>query len=436
VRVLLVGCYELGHQPLQVAAPAGILRSRGHDVRAVDLSMQSWDPDLAAWADRIAISVPMHTAMRIARRVIALADAAAPGTPVCAYGLYAPMLADVADRVMAGESDQALADWVDGSDETAVVFLGRDAATPGTPLPARDLLPPLDRYAHLAIAGDERPVAYVEASHGCAHRCRHCPVPVIYDGRIRIVDVDHVVADVAQQVAAGARHVTFGDPDFLNGVHHSLRVARAVHERFPDLTFDCTVKVEHILRHADVWSELADIGCLFVVSAFESTNDAILERLDKGHTAADEARAVALLRAHGIEVRPTWLPFTPWTTLADVQDLLRFVADHDLVGNVDPVQYTIRLLIPKGSLLLELPDVRERVGPYDDERGAYPWSADDPAVDDLQVALAALVEGRLAEGASIPEIFRNVCTACGVDPGLIPAGATEGRPRLTEPWFC
>jgi radical SAM superfamily enzyme YgiQ (UPF0313 family) len=440
VRVLLVACYELGHQPLQVAAPAGRLRAEGHDVRAIDLTMQSWDHDLVEWADRVAISVPMHTAMRIARRAVALLRERRPELPVCAYGLYAPMLADVADRVLAGETDEALATWIAGrerpSEASTVVFLGREAATPGAPLPARDLLPSLDRYAHLAIGGIERPVAYVEASHGCAHRCRHCPVPVIYDGRIRVVAVEDVVADVAQQVAAGATHVTFGDPDFFNGLHHSRRVVRAVHDHFPDLTFDCTVKVEHILAHADAWPELADSGCLFVVSAFESTNDAVLERLDKGHRAADESRAVELLRAHGIEIRPTWLPFTPWTTLTDVRELLRFVIDHDLVGNVDPVQYTIRLLIPKGSLLLDLPEVRERIGVFDEVRGTYSWRAADPALDDLQVALRALVEGQTATGASIPEVFAAVCEACGVDPGGIPTGATEGRPRLTEPWFC
>ena len=110
------------------------------------------------------------------------------------------------------------------------------------------------------------------------------------------------------------------------------RVVRAVHARFPDLTFDCTVKVEHILRHADVWAELAASGCIFVVSAFESVNDATLELLDKGHTAAEAGRAVALLRAHGIEIRPSWLPFTPWATLDDVRAILEFVAGTSSSG--------------------------------------------------------------------------------------------------------
>ena len=82
------------------------------------------------------------------------------------------------------------------------------------------------------------------------------------------------------------------------------RFARAVHTEFPDITFDCTVKVEHILRDESVWSELSDLGCLFVVSAFECVDDDTLVRLDKGHTTADAALAVAVLRRHGIEVRP------------------------------------------------------------------------------------------------------------------------------------
>jgi radical SAM superfamily enzyme YgiQ (UPF0313 family) len=436
VRVLLVGCYELGHQPLLVAAPAGRLRAAGHEVRAIDLSIQSWDHDVAAWADRIALSVPMHTATRIARQVIALVRDRRPDVPVCAYGLYGPMLADVADRVIAGETDAALVAWVAGSDDTNVIYLDRDAASPGAPLPARDLLPALDRYAKLATGDGEVVAGYVEASHGCAHRCRHCPVPVIYDGRIRVLDIDTVLADVAQQVDAGARHLTFGDPDFFNGIHHSLRVARAVHEQFPGLTFDCTVKVEHVIRHAQVWSELAALGCLFVVSAFESTNDEILERFAKGHTATDAAAAVTILRAHGIEVRPTWVPFTPWTTIADLHDMLRFVAAHDLVGNVDPVQYTIRLLIPRGSLLLDLPDVAARVGEYDADRGAYPWTTDDPALDELQATLAALVETRQEAGDPVAAIFRAVCSATGLEPPPFSDTANSEKPHLTEPWFC
>jgi radical SAM superfamily enzyme YgiQ (UPF0313 family) len=435
MKVALVATYELGHQPLHVASPAALLRERGHEVRCRDLSIESWDPDLVDWADRIAFSVPMHTAMRIARRAIEAVRAQRPELAIACYGLYGSQAADVADCVLAGETDAPLVEWIEGRGNGAVVHLDRASATASLPLPARDLLPPLSQYAHLALGREKRVVGYVEASHGCAHRCRHCPVPVVYDGRLRVVALDAVLADAAQQIEAGARHITFGDPDFLNGPPHSLRIVRALHERFPETTFDCTVKVEHILRHDEIWAEMAAAGCLFVVSALECVDDATLERLDKGHTTADAAHAVALLRGHGIELRPSWLPFTPWTTLQHVQALLEFVADHDLVGNVDPVQYTIRLLLPEGSLLLEHPDMKPHLGAFDDTRASYTWVAADPAIDELQARLAALVEARLAAGDADTDVYQAVRIECGLAPITLESGA-EARPRLTEPWFC
>jgi radical SAM superfamily enzyme YgiQ (UPF0313 family) len=436
MRILLVSTYELGHQPLHVASPAAALQAAGHEVRCLDLSVEQWDPAAVAWAGKVAFSVPMHTAMRLAMRAAQAVKREHPGKPVCFYGLYAPVSRDLtlgrlADRVIAGEYEPALVAWASGDTTGPEVHLGRGSFH----LPARDLLPPLERYAHLAIAGDERLVGYVEASHGCVHMCRHCPVPTVYDGRIRIVQAQTVLEDIAQLVEMGARHITFGDPDFLNGRKHSLAVVEAMHERFPELTFDCTVKVEHILEFPHVWPDLARCGCLFVVSALESVNDEILERLDKGHSARQAADAIALLREHGIEPRPSFMPFTPWTTPEDVVELLDFVAEHDLIGNVDPVQYTIRLLLPEGSLLLDHPDMQPHLGGYDAERLSWTWAAADPDVDDLQARLAALVEGAAATGEPLDRTNGRIRAAAGAE-AQIEAGSVEGRPRLTEPWFC
>jgi radical SAM superfamily enzyme YgiQ (UPF0313 family) len=461
MRVLLVSTYEMGHQPLHLAAPAAALSAAGHEVRTLDTSVEPWTREPVDWAEAVAFSVPMHTAMRLALRAAAAVRAARPELPISLYGLYATVSRDLTvgptglvDRAIAGEYEGELVAWVDHlagwgpppGAAGAVVDLGRHR--PAAP-PARYGLPPLERYAHLALGPEERPVGYVEASHGCLHRCRHCPVPVVYDGRIRIVPEDVVLADVESLVRGGARHITFGDPDFLNGPQHSRRVVAALHARWPELTFDCTVKVEHILRHADLWPEFAAAGCLFVVSAFESVNDETLTLLDKGHTTADAAAAVALLRRHGIEIRPSFLPFTPWTTLDDVADLVDFVAALDLVPNVDPVQYTIRLLVPEGSLLEPILAGGERLGPYDAERLTWTWTAADAAIDELQTRLAAVVEGAQTAEEPIGRIYGRVRAAVHAAAGRHPAGdeldlapalsgcATgEGRPRLTEPWFC
>jgi radical SAM superfamily enzyme YgiQ (UPF0313 family) len=476
MRLLLVSTYEMGHQPLHLAAPAAALRAAGHDVRTLDTSVEPWTREPVDWADAVAFSVPMHTAMRLALRAASSVRAARPEVPICLYGLYATVSRDltlndggVADHAIAGEYEQGLVAWADQlagevrpSRPTGIIPVERDsqAAEPSgngpgvidvrrrrpTAVPNRQGLPPLGRYAHLAVDGEERPVGYVEASRGCIHRCGHCPVPVVYDGRIRIVPEDVVLADIEALVGAGARHVTFGDPDFLNGPQHSRRVIAAMHARWPELTFDCTVKVEHILRHADVWAEFAAGGCLFVVSAFETVHEETLVRLGKGHTAADAAASVQLLRSSGIEIRPSFLPFTPWTTVDEVADIVDFVAALDLVPNVDPVQYTIRLLVPEGSLLESMLRAEGRLGPYDAERLTWTWASDDPSVDELQTRLSALVEGGQTAGDPITEIYQRVQQAVrvaagreasGFCPPLRPFSAiVERRPRLTEPWFC
>jgi radical SAM superfamily enzyme YgiQ (UPF0313 family) len=454
VRVLLISTYELGHQPLHVASPAAALRSAGHEVRCLDLSVQPWDPGALEWAQAVGFSVPMHTAMRLALSAGRRVRREHPGLPICFYGLYATVSRELVERelaarAIAGEYEPALTAWVDQlaapcatalAAERPIIHLQRGSFD----APARELLPGLERYARLAVGGEERLVGYVEASHGCVHRCRHCPVPAVYDGRIRVVQAETVLRDVERLAAMGARHITFGDPDFLNGWRHSLAIVRALHERRPELTFDCTTKVEHVLEHADVWEEMAASGCLFVVSALETVNDEILALLDKGHNTAQAVQALGLLREHGIETRPSFMPFTPWTTPRDVLDIVDFVAAHDLVANVDPVQYTIRLLVPEGSLLLQGKDLREHLGPYDAERLSYPWRSADPAADRLQGRLSALVQQSAAAREAIGLTFARIRAAVreatgeasGPEPEAIPMGSSEGRPRLTEPWFC
>lgn len=445
MNVLLISTYELGRQPVHVASPAAAVREAGHDVRAVDLSVQPWDLGVVEWADAVAISTPMHTAMRLAVEVGRSIKQYRPDLPVAAYGLYAAMSASSRvdnpfDRAIVGEYEAALVSWLTADSVATPVSIHLDRG--GFLRPARDLLPPLEKYARLAFGDEQRLVGAVEASHGCLHTCRHCPIPSIYEGRLRIVDVGSVLADIDQHVEAGARHITFGDPDFLNGPAHSLRIVRALHERHPGLTFDCTVKVEHILRDEKIWQEFAESGCLFVVSAFETMNDEILALLDKGHTADDAARAVHVLRNFGIDLRPSWLPFTPWTTHADIDRIFRFISSHDLIDSTDPVQLGIRLLIPEGSLILQVPEIEPYLGAYDPEALSYAWKSADPEMDRLAATLVDIAEAGAASGQPVLDTFLAQWLAVveGSDfdrpPDAIDQGATTGRPKLTEPWFC
>ena len=334
-----------------------------------------------------------------------------------------------------------------GNETTLRAGGARDDAAPGVHLgkidflvPDRSGLPPLDRYARLELPdGGRRTVGFAEASRGCKHLCRHCPIVPVYDGRFRVVPREVVLADVRQQVAAGAEHISFGDPDFFNGPTHALRIVAAMHAEHPRVTFDATIKIEHLLRHRARLPALRDAGCLFITSAVEAVDDGVLARLRKNHTTADFEAAAALMRAVGIALAPTFVAFTPWTTLAGYRDLLERIAALGLVASVPPVQLSIRLLVPHGSRLLELPEVRDLVGPFDRTLLGYPWRHPDPRVDALQARVADLVE-RGGEETSREETFANAWSlahaALGAPAPALPSNLGEPIPCHSEPWYC
>jgi hypothetical protein len=300
------------------------------------------------------------------------------------------------------------------------------------------MLPAHDNYARLEWDGVARVAGAVEASHGCRHRCRHCPIPVVYDGRMRVVGSEAVLADIDQLVAAGVEHVTFGDPDFLNAPRYSMDLLREASAAHPDLTFDVTVKVEHILAHESAWQEMASLGVLFVVSAFESTDRRTLEILDKNHTAEDMGAAVSILRSAGVHIRPTWLPFLPWTSPSDLADLVAFLDGFSLWSATDPVQLGIKLLIPEGSLLETHPDVVPHLVAYEPRSLTWSWEFEHPETGRLQRELDLIAAEGSDCGAEVEDtlaIMRDrIGRSVGVD--LQPMPISAPTPRLSESWFC
>ena len=450
--ILLVACYELGHQPLTVAWPAAFLERAGYSPAVVDVSVDPLDAERVARAKLVAISVPMHTALRLGVVVAERVRAINPGCYIAFYGLYATLNADhllsgVGDSVMSGEIESALVRLVQRL-ETGAVGRTRDVPVAPTleklpfPVPSRAKLPILKRYAQLERDGGLELAGHVEASRGCKHLCRHCPIPPVYGGRFFVVPLEVLLADVRQQVAAGATHITFGDPDFLNGPGHALAVTQAVHAEFPGLTFDFTAKVEHLLRHRERLPELARQGCAFIVTAAESLSDTVLAHLDKGHTRADIETALDAARSAGITLRPTWVPFTPWTTLDDYRELLDFVEAHQLVDAIDPVQYSIRLLVPPGSLLLDGPALRPYLGPLVRDQFHYRWTHPDPGMEALHAGVSAAVAAAAAQREDAAITFDRVRALAGRAAGAehqsfpAPAAGRKRAPRLTEPWFC
>jgi radical SAM superfamily enzyme YgiQ (UPF0313 family) len=443
--VLLLSTYDLGRQPFGLASPAAWLRRAGVEVRANDLSREPLDLQAVRAADLVAVHLPMHAATRLAVPIIERIRREHASLRLVAYGLYAPpneeyLRALGVDVVLGPEAEADLVAIATGHD------LPRDPRPlPRLPfiVPDRSGLPPLGRYASLQLPnGARRVVGYTEATRGCKHRCRHCPIVPVYDGQFRVVPPDVVLADIRAQVAAGAGHITFGDPDFLNGPAHARRLVEALAREWPGLTYDVVAKIEHIVRHADLMPVLRDTGCLFVTSAVESVDDGVLGRLEKGHTRADFERAATWLRQVGLSLVPTFVAFTPWTTLDGYLEMLDAIERLELVEHVAPVQLAIRLLIPKGSRLLELEEIRSAVRYFDPRHLAHTWRHSDPRVDEVQREIMGLVGRRLA--ASRVEMFEAVRDVAreraGRDSPRLPAPAPRvaraAIPYLNEPWYC
>jgi len=448
--ILLVSCYELGRQPAGLAFPLAFMERAGFAPDAVDLAVEPLDEAKVRRARLVALSVPMHTALRIGVRAAERIRTLNPAAAICFFGLYAVLnrqhlLAQGADAVFGGESEEQLVEAARQLERgDPLDSPGASVARLDFPVPSRDRLQPLTRYAHFERDGILRPAGSVEASRGCLHQCLHCPITPVYRGRFFVVPAAVVLEDVRRQVARGARHITFADPDFLNGPAHSLRIAKAIHREFPGLTFDFTAKIEHLLERHALLPRFAALGCAFVVSAVESLSDEVLRNLDKGHSAADVARALRLVRDAGLALRPSLLPFTPWATLDDYVELVEWVVNEDLVECVDPVQVAIRLLIPPGSALLQRPAMQPFLAGLDREAFTYGWRHPDPRMDQLHGTVSGIVHAASHTGEPAAATIQRVRAAAHQargEPAPAEAATTlaERRPvppRLTEPWFC
>jgi len=457
MQVVLISTYELGRQPFGLASPAAWLRQAGARVTCLDLSVERLNEEVIASADLVAFYVPMHTATRIATRVVERVKTLNPHAHLCFYGLYASMNESFlralgADTILGGEYEAGLVSLVKRLRASPMAATRVPQEEPLISLAKQEFLIPdrrgliaLSKYASLHVGnGQSKTVGYTEASRGCKHLCRHCPVVPVYNGLFRIVQRDVVLEDIRRQVAGGAEHITFGDPDFFNGIGHALALVRSMQQEHPHLTYDVTIKVEHLLKHAEHLGTLRETGCLFVTSAVESIEDRVLAILDKGHTRDDFIHVVRLCRETGLVLNPTFVAFTPWISVEGYQDLLSLLAELDLIEQVAPIQLAIRLLIPAGSKLLELPDVRDMVGPFDEAGLIYPWRHKDPRVDQLQADIQALVQAATARGEDRRQIFSQVWMLAERSPvgsprpfahtASLPHAASI--PYLTEPWYC
>ena len=428
MKILLLSFYDLGKQPKIISELYKKLDNGSNQIDIVDYSIEEKNLTLDNY-DVLGIYASMHTASVLAEQY--LRDRKLPNK-LFVFGLYANVFSEMFSNFQSIHSFD--------SDELASLLevqLNPNYSFKHS-VPDRTILPSITDYSHIVDGSNNLIAGSVETTYGCKHECTHCPVPIEFKGMFKTFGTEKIITDVTNQVEEGAKHISFNDPDFFNGPKHALKILQLLNEKHPSITYDSTIKVEHILKYPDYFQELKNLNMLFVISAFETTNDHVLNILQKNHSFNDLNKAVELSLENKIDIRPTWMPFSPWTEQNDLISIIKLIENYKLRETVDPIQLTIKLLVPKNSLILKRPEMKEYLLDYDPSSFSYAWKYKFPNIDNIQNELFTYVlqhesENEYAQYLGLVDILES-----HTNETLLNSEKYSQRivPKLSETWFC
>lgn len=425
-NILVVSSFEGGYQPITALSAYTALRNAGyHNLRFHDTYVDGLPDDLFADADLVAVAVPLFDALQAALQLSEMIRASRPEAKIVFFGQYATLNAAripgrYADYAVCGEWEQPLVNLArhlctgEVLDKMGLVD-ARDARANMIPHPYitrnrieltdRSVAPGLQKYpqphVEKMLGTSDIVVGGVESTRGCHHKCAYCSVYATYDGKVVPIKDDIVVEDVRNLVALGMTHLTFTDAEFFNAKNQGLRLLRVLHAEFPDLTYDFTTRIDHILEHEEALREMQTLGVRFITSALEFPTQVVLDVVSKEISIDDIEQAIVTLRRIGIRLSPTFIMFNPWVSKADMETFREFIKRNDLDGVVDPIQYETRLHLYKGSPLL----TRHSTAGLEliEHEFHYDWKHPDPDVDAMYYANVTPPE---------PGVFKRCCLKC------------------------
>ena len=428
MKILLLSFYDLGKQPKIISELYKKLDNGSNQIDIIDYSIEEKDLTLDNY-DVLGIYASMHTASVLAEQY--LRDRKLPNK-LFVFGLYANVFSEMFSDFQSIHSFDS-----DELESLLQVQLNPNYSYKHT-VPDRTILPSITDYSHIVDGSNNLIAGSVETTYGCKHECTHCPVPIEFKGMFKTFGTEKIITDVTNQVEEGAKHISFNDPDFFNGPKHALKILQLLNEKHPSITYDSTIKVEHILKYPDYFQELKNLNMLFVISAFETTNDHVLNILQKNHSFNDLNKAVELSLENKIDIRPTWMPFSPWTEQNDLISIIKLIENYKLRETVDPIQLTIKLLVPKNSLILKRPEMKEYLLDYDPSSFSYAWKYKFPNIDNIQNELFTYVlqhesENEYAQYLGLVDILES-----HTNETLLNSEKYSQRivPKLSETWFC
>ena len=428
MKILLLSFYDLGKQPKIISELHKKLDNGSNQIDVVDYSIEEKNLTLDNY-DVLGIYASMHTASVLAEQY--LRDRKLPNK-LFVFGLYANVFSEMFSNFQSIHSFDS-----DELESLLEVQLNPNYSFKHS-VPDRTILPSITDYSHIVDGSNNLIAGSVETTYGCKHECTHCPVPIEFKGMFKTFGTEKIITDVTNQVEEGAKHISFNDPDFFNGPKHALKILQLLNEKHPSITYDSTIKVEHILKYPDYFQELKNLNMLFVISAFETTNDHVLNILQKNHSFNDLNKAVELSLENKIDIRPTWMPFSPWTEQNDLISIIKLIENYKLRETVDPIQLTIKLLVPKNSLILKRPEMKEYLLDYDPSSFSYAWKYKFPNIDNIQNELFTYVLQHESENEYTQYLGLVDILESHTNETLLISEKYSQRivPKLSETWFC
>ena len=428
MKILLLSFYDLGKQPKIISELVQKIDTSNNIIEIIDYSIEDKNVITEEY-DVLGINASMHTASVLAEEFL---NGKVLPKKLFVFGLYAHVFADMFPQFV------SIDNFLNNDIEEYLGIKQNINYSFKNTVPDRSKLPHISEYSHI-IDGENNIIAgSTETTYGCKHECTHCPVPIQFHGSFKTFGEEKIMQDVSNQVEDGAKHISFNDPDFFNGPKHAIKILELLNNKHPEITYDSTIKVEHILKYPQYFQELKELNMLFVISAFETTNDKVLNILKKNHTADDLKRAVELSLSNSIDIRPTWMPFTPWTEVKDFVNIINLIENYKLRETVAPIQLTIKLLIPKNSLILSSNEIEPYIGVFDPTSFSYQWTYKNPEIDKLQKQLFEYVLNNesIDEYEQYLGLVDIVQSHTGVSLIRHSEYVKRSVPKLSETWFC
>ncbi|MBR0965667.1 radical SAM protein [Bradyrhizobium diazoefficiens] len=422
--MVLASGYEGGFQPISLGTAASWLSRSGITPVCVDTFVDGIDEAAFANADLVAVSVQMFQSIAPAIEIAETARRVNPSARIVMFGAHANIHAE---RLLGAHCTEIVrGDWEPALVAAARQSAGEDVALPpelssainaGQPItvniqrsghmaPSRAILPGLQKYTYAEFGkfldGGKQPVVgNIETARGCHHSCSYCSVFAATGTKVNFIPIDIVMQDIRQVVEMGATHICFIDAEFINSKRHGIEVVRRMKAEFPSLTFDITTRADHILESKNTIVELNDLGCRFITTAMEFPTQRVLDAVNKDLTLDHIEGAIAYCSEIGAKLNATFILFNPWVSLEDLLGFDQWLDKTGLGETIDPVQFTTRLYLYKGSHLLSNPEVRKLQLVEHDFH--YEWKHSDPRVDELFAEMTR---------SDDPAEFKRCCIKC------------------------